>query len=125
MMLSGSRTQAIDAWSARGANATFPLAPVEVRHLGGELGRARRDNGALASLQAPYLLYAVGMTPTPDLEAAARAQIGTVEDALAPWMAPHMYLNFSETSRPRGTRCGPNRPTTGCGRSRPASIAMT
>jgi len=104
LMLSRLPDQAIDALvnTAR-TNATFPLASVEVRHLGGELGRDRRDNGALASLQAPYLLYAAGITPTPNLEAPARAQIGAVEDALAPWMAPHMYLNFSETSRPRAT----------------------
>ena len=104
LMLSRLPDQAIDALvNTAGANATFPLASVEVRHLGGELGRDRRDNGALASLQAPYLLYAAGITPTPNLEAPARAQIGAVEDALAPWMAPHMYLNFSETSRPRAT----------------------
>jgi len=104
LMLSRLPDQAIDALvNTAGTNATFPLASVEVRHLGGELGRDRRDNGALASLQAPYLLYAAGITPTPNLEAPARAQIGAVEDALAPWMAPHMYLNFSETSRPRAT----------------------
>ena len=104
LMLSRLPDQAIDALvSTAGRNAAFPLASVEVRHLGGELGRGRRDNGALASLQAPYLLYAAGITPTPDLAAPARAQIGAVEDALAPWMAPHMYLNFSETSRPRAT----------------------
>ena len=104
LMLSRLPDQAIDALvNTAGTNATFPLASVEVRHLGGELGRDRRDNGALASLQAPYLLYAAGITPTPNLEAPARAQVGAVEDALAPWMAPHMYLNFSETSRPRAT----------------------
>ena len=104
LMLSRLPDQAIDALvNTAGTNATFPLASVEVRHLGGELGRDRRDNGALASLQAPYLLYAAGITPTPNLEAPARAQIGAVEDALAPWIAPHMYLNFSETSRPRAT----------------------
>ena len=104
LMLSRLPDQAIDALvSTAGRNAAFPLASVEVRHLGGELGRGRRDNGALTSLQAPYLLYAAGITPTPDLAAPARAQIGAVEDALAPWMAAHMYLNFSETSRPRAT----------------------
>ena len=104
LMLSRLPDQAIDALvSTAGTSATFPLASVEVRHLGGELGRDRRDNGALASLQAPYLMFAAGITPTPDLEASARAQIGAVEDALAPWIAPHMYLNFSETSRPRAT----------------------
>ncbi len=31
------------------------------------------------------------------------AQLEALEDTLAPWAARHMYLNFSETSRPRAT----------------------
>ena len=104
LMIASLPDQAIDALvSTAGTSAKFPLTSVEVRHLGGELGRDRPDNGALASLQAPYLLGAGGIAPTPDLEAPVRAQVDAVEDALTPWKAPHMYLNFSETSRPRAT----------------------
>ena len=104
LMISSLPDQAIDALvSTAGTSAKFPLTSVEVRHLGGELGRDRADNGALASLQAPYLLGAGGIAPTPDLEAPVRAQVDAIEDALTPWKAPHMYLNFSETSRPRAT----------------------
>ena len=46
-------------------------------------------------------MFAAGITPTPDLKAPATAEVEAVEDALAPWAAQHMYLNFSETSRPR------------------------
>ncbi len=104
LMIASLPDQAIDALvSTAGTSAKFPLTSVEVRHLGGELGRDRPDNGALASLQAPYLLGAGGIAPTPDLEAPVRAQVDAIEDALTPWKAPHMYLNFSETSRPRAT----------------------
>ena len=95
--------EAIDALvQTAGINAAFPLSSVEVRHLGGELSRPRSQNGALASLDAPYLMFAASITPTAELLAPSRAQIEAVEDALTPWAARQMYLNFSETARPRG-----------------------
>jgi hypothetical protein len=42
-------------------------------------------------------MYAVGMTPVPELEAPVGAQVGAVKDALAPWAARQVYLNFAET----------------------------
>ena len=104
MMIASLPDEAIDALvQTAGIGARFPLASVEVRHLGGELGRHHRHNGALAALQAPYLMFAGSMTPAPELVAPTRAQVDAVEDALAPWAAQHTYLNFSETSRPRAT----------------------
>ena len=82
--------------------APFPLVSAELRHLGGELGRARPGNGALASIDAQYALFAVGMAPVPELERAVMAQVGTVKQALAPWASPQMYLNFAETQGSRG-----------------------
>ncbi len=82
-----------------GAGAAFPLLSVELRHLEGELGHARPANGALASLEASYAMYAVGMTPVPELKAPALAQVEAVKSALAPWAARHMYLNFADTAR--------------------------
>jgi hypothetical protein len=73
---------------------------VEVRHLGGELARPRPGNGALAALGEEYALYAVGATPVPDLAAKVKARIGVIKDALAPWTAPQMCLNFAETRHP-------------------------
>ena len=93
--------EAIDALvRAAGAQAPFPLLSVELRHRGGELGRPRPENGALASLDANYLLFAVGTTPVPELVSPVVAQVQRVRDALAPWAAPQMYLNFAETQRP-------------------------
>lgn len=104
LMLASLPDDAIDALdTTAGAGAGLPLASVEVRHLGGEFARHRSRNGALGSLQDPYLMFAAAMTPTPEAQTAAMAQVAAVEDALAPWTARHTYLNFSETSRPRAT----------------------
>ena len=92
---------AIDAFvQAAGPGAAFPLLSVEIRHLGGEFARARPGNGALASIDAGYALYAVGMTPVPELIPPVTGQTTVVKKALAPWAARQMYLNFAETQRP-------------------------
>jgi len=100
-----------------GPGAAFPLPKVEVRHLGGELARPWPGHGALASLDAQYLLHAVGAASGPDAAAAVQGQATAITTALAPWAAPTMYLNFAERpARPR--RCGPKTPATGCAGSR-------
>jgi FAD/FMN-containing dehydrogenase len=101
LMLDRLPGEAVDAVTATaGAGAAFPLLSVELRHLGGELARPRPENGALASVDAQYVLYAVGMTPAPDMVAPVMAQVETIKDALAPWAARQMYLNFAETQHP-------------------------
>jgi hypothetical protein len=100
MMIDRLPGEAIDAFiQAAGPTAAFPLLSAELRHLGGELGRPRPGNGALACLDAQYLLYAVGMTPDPGLTGLAAAQVEAVKGALAPWAAEQMYLNFADTRR--------------------------
>ena len=92
---------AVDAFvQVSGANARYPLLTVEIRHLGGELARPRPGHGALASIDARYVLHAIGMTPDPEATAAVTAQAGAVKQALAPWAARQMYLNFAETATP-------------------------
>jgi hypothetical protein len=72
---------------------------VEVRHLGGELGRAHPQHGAVSSIGGEYAMFAVGMTPTPEAHAAVSAHVEAVKESLVPWTARQMYLNFAETSR--------------------------
>jgi hypothetical protein len=94
-------SEAVDALAdVAGAGARFPLLSVELRHLDGEFGRPRPANGALASIDAQYAMFAVGMTPLPEFMAPVRAQVDAVKDALAPWAARQMYLNFAETASP-------------------------
>jgi FAD binding domain len=101
MMVARLPGEAIDALAeTAGPGAAFPLTSVEVRHLGGELGRPRPENGALACLDAGYMLFAVGSTPVPDLVGPVTAQVEAIKSALAPWAARQMYLNFAETQHP-------------------------
>jgi hypothetical protein len=86
-----------------GADSGLSLVAVDIRHLGGELGRSRPGSGALASIEAPYLLTAAGITPTPELAADAATQIGSVRSAMEPWLARQMNLNFAETPRDPST----------------------
>ena len=82
-----------------GAAASSPLVSLEVRQLGGELGRARPENGALAAVDADYALFAVGIAPSPEAATQVRAHLEMVVDALRPWGAGQAYLNFAETRR--------------------------
>ena len=99
--LAGFPAAAIDALVAvAGPDAETPLSSVEVRHLDGALARPAADGGAQPSIDAGYLLFAVGATPTPDLVSAVRAQAQAVKHALAPWHASHDSYNFNQTAGP-------------------------
>jgi hypothetical protein len=86
-----------------GAHARFPLLSIELRHLGGALRRTRPEHGAADSFDADYLMFALGLVPTPELKAPVESQVQAVKDALAPWAAKRMYLNFAETHRDAAT----------------------
>jgi hypothetical protein len=69
---------------------------VEVRQLGGAIARSAPDHGALAAIDAPFAMYAVGGTPTAELAAIVVDQVSGVKDALSPWTAQCAHLNFAE-----------------------------
>ena len=100
MLLQTLPPEAIDEIiQTAGAASSSPLVSLEVRQLGGELGRAHPGSGALAAVDAGYSLYAVGIAPTPEAAAQVRAHIEVVADAVLPWTAEQSYLNFAETRR--------------------------
>jgi FAD/FMN-containing dehydrogenase len=69
-LLSDFPAAAIDALVAvAGPDAETPTNSVEIRHLGGALARPAPRRGAQPSIEASYLLYAVGATQTPGLTA--------------------------------------------------------
>jgi hypothetical protein len=101
MMIDRLPAEAVDAFVvAAGPAAAFPLLSVEVRHLGGELARPRPGHGALACLDADYVLFAASLIPVPELVDPVMAQVQAVKGALAPWAAGQMYLNFAESQTP-------------------------
>jgi FAD/FMN-containing dehydrogenase len=88
---------AIDALvAAAGPGSGSPLVSVELRHLGGALGRAHDSHGALAALEADFALYAVGMAPDADAAAAVNDHVDLVKGAVSEWSAGRRFLNFSE-----------------------------
>ncbi|MGO8960049.1 MAG: FAD-binding protein [Streptosporangiaceae bacterium] len=92
--------EAIDkATGVFNAAAGSALLAIELRHVGGEMRRARPQNGALAAVDADYALYAVGPAPTAAAASAARCGVTAVTSELARWAAPQMYLNLADTSR--------------------------
>ena len=76
-----------------------PLLTVELRHLGGAVARAKAEHGAVASFEAPYILFAAGFTPLPAAAEAVHASVAALRAAPAPWEAEHTYMNFAETKR--------------------------
>jgi hypothetical protein len=100
LLLDSLPARAIDqVLDAAGPGTASPLLAVEVRHLGGELRRARPQSGALAAVDADYLIFGGGLAPTPAMASAISTRVAEVKSALAPWAASQMYLNFAETSR--------------------------
>jgi FAD/FMN-containing dehydrogenase len=96
--LADAPAAAIDALlTLAGPAADTPLAGVEVRHLGGALARPAPGGGAQPKIDARYLVFAGGFTPTPELAAVVRAQARAVKDALTPRHSGYDYYNFAET----------------------------
>ena len=97
MMLDAFPPAAVEALvAAAGADSGSPLLSVEIRHLGGALGRIPDGAGALGRLRGQFAMFAVGVTPTPELEAVVRQATVAVRGALQPWDAGYGYLNFTE-----------------------------
>jgi hypothetical protein len=79
-----------------GPRSGSPLLLVELRQVGGALGRVTPGHGALAKLDARFVLFVLGMAMDPGMEAAMLAHAGRIREALAPWSNKGHYLNFAE-----------------------------
>jgi FAD/FMN-containing dehydrogenase len=79
-----------------------PILSTEIRHYGGAVARPQPWNGAVSSFAAPYIMFAVGIAPTPEAKAVVAATVGSLMQALEPWQAVHTYLNFAEGRRDPG-----------------------
>jgi hypothetical protein len=92
--LSAAATDALVA--VAGPDADTALISVEVRHLGGALGRPASGAGAQPSIDASYLLFDTGVAPTSQAAATVRGHAQAVKDALAPWHASYDHYNFAD-----------------------------
>jgi FAD/FMN-containing dehydrogenase len=104
MVLADVSDAAIDALvQTAGADAHSPLLSVELRHAGGALAHTAPDGGAVSSVDGRFVMFAVGMAPTPEAGAAVKAHVELVQNALAPWDAGRAFSNFA-MKRERGER---------------------
>ncbi len=74
--------EAIDAFVQ---NAVPPLISLEIRQLGGAMASSAQHHGAIGTLDAGYVMFAVGMAPTPEIAAAVHEAVDRVKAGLAPW----------------------------------------
>ena len=89
-------TEAVETiLQAAGPAVNTPLLAVDLRHLGAALTPGR-GGGAVDGLPGAFLGFAVGIAPEPESVPPVRAAVAAVLDALVPWRAQGMYLNFAE-----------------------------
>jgi hypothetical protein len=95
MMLDSLGADTVDALvDATGPDSGSPLLMVELRHLGGALGR--HAGGALSRFDGEYLYFAAGIPMDPAVVAALEAHFAIVGSLLAPESSGRHYLNFAE-----------------------------
>ncbi len=86
-----------------GPSAESPLLFVELRQLGGAIGRPVAGGGAISSLPGAYAMFACALAPT--LQAAEDGLVAAraVRRVIAPWTNPRTYLNFNHGESPVST----------------------
>jgi FAD/FMN-containing dehydrogenase len=82
--------------AAAGPESGSQLVSAEIRHVGGALSRPQPHHGALSTLDADYLTFAVGMVMNEEMYRANRSQLDKVAEALGPYDNGRSYLNFAE-----------------------------
>jgi FAD binding domain len=107
LLLKSLPPQAVDELTrVAGPGSGSPLLSLEVRQLGGALGRPRPEHAALGSVVGDFALYGVGIAMTPEDASACTTHLGALSEALSPWTAAQMFANFAETSRDPATFWG-------------------
>lgn len=86
-----------------GPGSESPLLSVELRQLGGAIGRREEEHGARCTFPGRFILFGVGIAPVEPAKAAIEAHAGRVVAALAEHHSGSGYLNFAEQ------RCDPRR----------------
>jgi hypothetical protein len=103
MLIDELPPEAVDALvETAGAGTETPLLSVELRHLGGAIGRAAAGHGATGTIDAGFALYGVGMAMTPAMVAGIEAYEPRLRTALAPYTASRAFLNFDENGSDSG-----------------------
>jgi hypothetical protein len=97
VMLGDLPAAAIDRLIAvAGPGSGSTLAVTDLRHLGGALRRAQPHHGALATLDASFMAFAVGKAFDEPTTHASTERLLQVSAALAPYDTGRRYANFAE-----------------------------
>ena len=97
LLLDDFPASAVDALiAAAGHGSGSPLLSVELRHLGGAVGRRPDHAGAVGHFDARFLMYAVGITPDAATTSKVADGVARVERTLSPWASDIQYANFVE-----------------------------
>jgi FAD/FMN-containing dehydrogenase len=97
-MLGPLDAAAIDRFvAATGPDSGSPLLSAEIRHIGGgAMSRPQPHHGALATFDADFLTFGVGMVLDAAGYRANRAALEALDEAFAPYDTGRQYLNFTE-----------------------------
>ena len=96
-MLDSLPDAAIEAFVAvAGPHSGSPFISVELRQLGGALGRRPVGAGAASHLEGEFQLFSVGLPMSPEMGQALEAHLDVVAEAMTPWKSEHAYFNFAE-----------------------------
>ncbi len=87
-----------------GPGSGSPLLMMELRQVGGALGRPAEDGGALDMIDGSFLLFLAGIPMDPEMGRAVVAHADRIVAAMGPWSRGRQYLNFSE--RPTASSAG-------------------
>jgi hypothetical protein len=88
---------AIDALvETAGPGTGSPLHSIELRQLGGAVARPGPGAGALATLDASFMLFGAGIPDGPESVDAMEARLRTLFDRLRPWDTGRAYANFAK-----------------------------
>ena len=105
-----------------GPGSGSPLACVELRQVGGALRRAAPGHGAVAGMDAQFVLFVGALALDADMAALMLGHADRITAALAPWLGAGQYLNFAEERRRHRAdlrRRHPRPPARGQGPRRP------
>lgn len=96
---------AVDAFlSVAGPDAESSLLMVELRQLGGAVGRPAPGAGALSHVEGAFVLFGAGLPMGPELAARIQADTAALTTAFEPFSTGRTYLNFAES--PVDTKTG-------------------
>jgi FAD/FMN-containing dehydrogenase len=96
-MLDALPAEALDTLIAlAGPDSGSPLLSVELRQLGGAVARAKPEHGVRGTFPGAYVMFAVGMAPTPEAVSVVEGHAGRIASALAAHHSDSGYLNFAE-----------------------------